>query len=252
MSKTGSQHAQSLNDGRQVFINGQLVANVGEHPAFRRTAQTIGGLFDFAARLENADLMTFEHSEANGRRANRIWQLPRSYQDLVVRRKAPEAWAELHGGFLGRAPDHVASCLSGMVMGVEVFESYDPARAGVLVDYYRYARDNELYLTYAIINPQADRSKGASEQQDRFLTAGVVDQDGEGITVRGAKMLATGGIMANEVLVTCIQPLGKDEERYAVSFAIPMNAKGLKVLSRKSYEQGASVFDNPLASRFDE
>ena len=43
MSKTGSQHAQSLNDGRQVFINGQLVANVGEHPAFRRTAQTIGG-----------------------------------------------------------------------------------------------------------------------------------------------------------------------------------------------------------------
>jgi len=32
-----------------------------------------------------------------------------------------------------------------------------------------------------------------------------------------------------------------------------MNAKGLKVLSRKSYEEGAqSVFDNPLSSRFDE
>ena len=46
-----------------------------------------------------------------------------------------------------------------------------------LADYYRYARDNELYLTYVIINPQADRSKPAGEQQDRFLTAGVVDQD---------------------------------------------------------------------------
>ena len=32
-----------------------------------------------------------------------------------------------------------------------------------------------------------------------------------------------------------------------------MNAKGLKILSRKSYEESAtSVFDNPLASRFDE
>jgi 4-hydroxyphenylacetate 3-monooxygenase len=32
-----------------------------------------------------------------------------------------------------------------------------------------------------------------------------------------------------------------------------MNAKGLKILSRKSYEEAAgSVFDNPLASRFDE
>ncbi|TIQ82659.1 MAG: 4-hydroxyphenylacetate 3-monooxygenase, partial [Mesorhizobium sp.] len=74
-----------------------------------------------------------------------------------------------------------------------------------------------------------------------------------GLTIRGAKMLATGGIMANEVLVTCIQPLRDGDEPYAVSFAVPMNAGGLKILSRKSYEEGAvSVFDNPLASRFDE
>jgi 4-hydroxyphenylacetate 3-monooxygenase len=55
------------------------------------------------------------------------------------------------------------------------------------------------------------------------------------------------------VFVTCIQPLAPGDERQAVSFAVPMNAKGLKILSRKSYEQAApSVFDNPLASRFDE
>jgi 4-hydroxyphenylacetate 3-monooxygenase len=59
--------------------------------------------------------------------------------------------------------------------------------------------------------------------------------------------------MANEVFVTCIQPLQPGDEKYALSFAIPMNAKGLKILSRKSYEEAApSVFDNPLASRFDE
>jgi aromatic ring hydroxylase len=34
-----------------------------------------------------------------------------------------------------------------------------------------------------------------------FLTAGVVDLSAEGITVRGAKMLATGGVVANEVFV---------------------------------------------------
>ena len=253
MTKTGSQHAESLKDGRQVFINGQVVANVAEHPAFRGTLRTVGGLFDFAARPENVDLMTFEPLDVSGQRANRIWQLPRSYQDLVQRRRALEAWAELHAGFLGRAPDHVPSCLSGMVMGLDVFEAYDAARAGALADYYRYARDNDLYLTYVIINPQADRSKGPSEQRDPFLTAGVVDQDSEGVTIRGGKMLATGGVFANEVFVTCIQPLREGEEAYAISFAVPMNAKGLKILSRKSYEEGAtSVFDYPLASRFDE
>ena len=127
------------------------------------------------------------------------------------------------------------------------------ARAGALTDYYAYARDRDLYLTYAIINPQADRSRGASGQADPFLTAGVVDQDAVGFTVRGAKMLATGAVMADEVFVTCIQPLGPGDERYALSFAIPMNAPGLKILSRKSYEAASpSLFDNPLASRFDE
>ena len=66
-------------------------------------------------------------------------------------------------------------------------------------------------------------------------------------------MLATGGIVANEVFVSCIQPLRDGDERYAVSFAIPMNTKGLKILSRKSYEGATdNVFDYPLASRFDE
>jgi 4-hydroxyphenylacetate 3-monooxygenase len=253
MIKTGSQHIESLKDGRQVFINGQVAGDVTVHAAFRQTVQSTGSLYDFASRLENVDLMTFGMPEADGQRANRIWQLPRSYQELVTRRRALEAWAELHCGFLGRAPDHVASCLSGMIMGIEAFEAYDRARAFALADYYRYARENDLYLTYVIINPQADRSKTAIEQQDPFLTAGVVDEDGEGITVRGAKMLATGAVMANEVFVTCIQPLREDEERYAISLAVPMSAKGLKILSRKSYEESAtSIFDNPLSSRFDE
>ena len=40
-------------------------------------------------------------------------------------------------------------------------------------------------------------------------------------------MLGTGSIMANEVLFN-IQPLKPGEEKYAISFAIPMNTKGLK------------------------
>jgi 4-hydroxyphenylacetate 3-monooxygenase len=140
-----------------------------------------------------------------------------------------------------------------MYMGCEVFEAHDAARAKALADYYRYARDNDLYLTYVIINPQADRSRSAAQQGDPFLSAGVVDRDQGGITVRGAKMLATGGMMANEVFVTCIQPLQPGDEKHAISFAVPMNAEGLKILSRKSYEAAApSVFDNPLSSRFDE
>jgi 4-hydroxyphenylacetate 3-monooxygenase len=262
MIKTGAQHTSTLQDGREIFLNGSLVKDVTVHPAFKQVVASVGELYDFQAAQQNRNLMTYEipsdeaggsHGGNNSERANRIWQLPRTYGDLVERRQALEAWTELHGGFLGRAPDHVASCIAGMHMGRDVFEEYDRDRANALSDYYRYARDNELYLTYVIINPQADRSKAAHEQADEFLTAGVVDEDSEGLTIRGAKMLATGGIMANEVFVTCIQPLRPGDEKYALSFAVPMNAKGLKILSRKSYEeQATSIYDNPLSSRYDE
>ena len=249
--KTGQQHIAGLRDGRAVFIDGRRVDDTTRHPAFRRAIHSVGKLFDFAADEANRELMTF--ATPSGARANRIWQLPESFDELRQRRTALEAWGGLHAGFLGRAPDHVASCIAGMYMGLDQFEAYDKDRAKALSDYYAYARDNDLYLTYVIINPQADRSKSAAQQKDAFLTTGVVDQDAEGITVRGAKMLATGGIMADEVFVTCIQPLQPGDEIYALSFAIPMNSKGLQILSRKSYEESSqSVFDNPLSSRFDE
>lgn len=251
MTKSGQEHLTSLRDHRTIFIDGARVEDVTTHQAFRHIASSAAKLFDFANDPAHRELMTFE-TETGGR-ANRIWQLPASYAELVARRQALEAWAGTHGGYLGRAPDHVASCISGLYMGLDVFKAYDPKRAAALEAYYRYARDHDLYLTYVIINPQADRSKSAAGQADPYLTAGIVDRDSEGLTIRGAKMLATGGVVANEVFVTTIVPMQPGDERYAVSFAIPMDSKGLKMLSRKSYEGAASsVFDNPLASRYDE
>ena len=124
-----------------------------------------------------------------------------------------------------------------MYMGIDEFEAYDKRRAAALRDYYCYARYSDLYLTYVLVTPQADRAKGPSEQDDAFLNS-------EGITVRGSKMLGTSSILANEILLGSLQPLKEGEEPHALSFVIPLNMKGLKILSRKSYEHDAhSVFD---------
>ena len=252
MIKNAAAHLASLRDGREVYLRGQRIDDVTTHRAFRNSVASAANLYEFQSDPKNAEWMTYASPDRNVR-VSRSWQLPASYAELRARRTALEAWAETHFGFMGRSPDHVASCIAGMVMGLPVFEAYDKKRAGALVDYYRFARDNDLFLTYVIVNPQADRSKGASEQADPFFIAREVDRDHEGITVKGAKMLGTSSIMANEVLVSNIQPLKEGEESYALSFCIPMNAKGLRVLSRRSYEDTAeSVYDNPLSSRYDE
>ena len=249
--KDGKAHLQSLAADREVYLNGELIRQVVDHPAFTNSIQSTAVLYDFQAQPENRELMTFE--TPTGARVNRSWQQPRSYEELVGKRKAMTAWAELHGGFMGRSPDHLACAVSGQNMAPEVFEKHGAKYAKAFREYYEYARDKDIFLTYVIINPQADRSKGWGEQASENLTAHVVDEDASGITVTGAKMLGTSSIMAEEVFVANLQPLQPGEEDYALCFAVPMETPGLKVLSRKSYEESAvSPWDNPLSHRFDE
>src|SRR3984957_18623532 len=249
--KTGADHIKSLRDGRAVYIDGERVSDVTTHPAYRNAVASAALLYDYQARPENLELMTFVPNGGT-RRVNRAWQMPRSYDELVQRRKALQVWAQVTYGFMGRSPDHVASTLIGQRMGLEVFAKHGAARAKALSDYVDYATRNDVFLTYVIVNPQADRSKDWGDQVEE-LVAQIVDEDSTGITIRGAKMLGTSAIMANEVFVANLQPLKPGEEDLAFSCGLTMSASGIRVLSRKSYEAAAiSVFDNPISARFDE
>ncbi len=249
--KDGAAHLAALDRDLEVYLDGTLVKRVTRHPAFARSCQAIADLYEFQARDENIDLMTFDVGD--GRRANRSWQMPTNYDELVAKRRAMTSWAELHGGFMGRSPDHLACSVSGQLMNRALFEEHGARYATSFWDYYQWARANDIFLTYVIINPQADRSRSWGDQANENLTAHAVDEDAEGITVRGSKMLGTGAIMAEEVFVANLQPLLPTEDDLALCFALPLDAPGLKIVSRKSYEQHAvSPWDNPLSHRFDE
>lgn len=252
MPKSGADHLRSLEDGRCILIDGGKVDCVTKHAAFRNAAHSVAQLYDFQCAAENVERMTFK-VPGSGRRVNRCWQLPTSREELVQRREALVAWAELHQGFMGRAPDHVASTLCAMVMGEEVYRRHAGGRYEALRDYFDYARDNDLYVSYVIIDPQGDRSKATGEGANTGVAVSIVDEDSEGITVRGAKMLGTGTVLSNELMVTTLRPLKADETHYAFTAVVPVGLKGVKLLSRRSYEGAApSVFDYPLASRYDE
>ena len=81
------------------------------------------------------------------------WLLPTSYEELVSRRKALEEMATITGGWIGRTPDHVASTLGAMVMGIDLFRSHGEKRAAALQEYFRWARDNDMWCAYARCPP---------------------------------------------------------------------------------------------------
>ena len=218
----GASYLSGLNDGRNIFIDGQRVGRITEHPAFRNSVRSYARLYDFQCDPDNKREMTFEVPES-GHTANKLWQLPRDLGQLSGRRRALEAWAELSYGLLGRSPDHVATSLGGMIAGLDALASIPGIRHEALLNYFEFIRENDLFVSYVINNPQADKSKAASQQRDGDLVLSVIREDRDGIVVRGAKMLGTSAVMADELFVGNVAPLRPDEVRYASSFAVPLS-----------------------------
>jgi aromatic ring hydroxylase len=166
--RTGAEFLRSLDDGRQIFIDGERVGKVVEHLAFRGAARSIARLFDIAAASEMRERMTFL-SPRTGAPVWRAWQVPHTHADLKAKRLFSETWAEASYGLMGRTPDHVAGFFTGFAAVPDVFATGGQNFADNVVRFYEYLRDNHLYVTYAIVPPQIDRSKPAHQQSDHVF-----------------------------------------------------------------------------------
>jgi 4-hydroxyphenylacetate 3-monooxygenase len=248
--RTGKSYLESLNDDRNIIVDGQSVSNVAEHPGFRGIAESVAQLYDHAR--DEPKSMQFD-CDAIGGAANATFMTPRSRDDLRLRREAISRWARMNNGFVGRSPDHVASFFAGFASAPQLFDTDDRAFGANVVAYYERILAESLYVSYVIIPPQVDRSTTAHDWDGSFIQAGIVAERDDGIIVRGSQMLGTGSAVCDEVFVSCIKPLTPGDEQYAISFAVPMSTPGLRVYCRRPYAIGQpSRFDYPLSTRFDE
>jgi 4-hydroxyphenylacetate 3-monooxygenase len=250
--RSGAELLRSLDDGRQVFLDGERIGKVIEHPAFREAARSIARLFDIAAAPELRERMTFA-SPKTGAPVWRGWQIPHTHADLKAKRLFSETWAEATFGLMGRTPDHVGGFFTGFAAVPRVFAAAGQQFADNVVRFYEACRDDHRYVSYAIVPPQIDRSKPAHKQSDPTLHAGVVKERDDGIVISGAQQLATAAVFSDYLHLACIHPLQPGDENYANAVAVPINAEGLKLYPRRAFARdGMSSLDYPLTSRFDE
>ncbi len=250
MLRTGKEHLESLRDGRVVYIGSEKVDDVTRHPAFRNAAQTVAALYDMKADPANHAEMTYEE---DGGRHSIYYLRAKSREDLQRRMVAHKRIADFTYGMFGRSPDHVASFVTGMAMKPdELIEPF--ANANNLLNYYRYARDNDLYTVYAVLPPQAARNPEFYEKQNLPIpTLQVVREEDDGVVISGMKMLATGAVFANDIWIGNVLPLAPDQKKQAITCSIPCNAPGLQLWSRQPMEMNCtSQFDSPLSYKYDE
>lgn len=239
--RTGSDYRASLDDGRAIHVNGELVANVAEHPAFSGVVDTMAGVYD-AACVPGSPLVDPE----TGRLA--IFTMPRTREQHERRKTALEAWSRLTHGFIGRGPDHVAGLLAGFASRPELFDTATHRLGKHVVDYHDRAAAQGLWVTNSIVPPQ----QNPHDPTSRVTPVRLVEETEEGIVVDGAQMLGTGAAVADAIFVTSVRPLAPHESERALSFVVPVATPGLRLLCRRPYATSGSSFDYPLSARYDE
>jgi 4-hydroxyphenylacetate 3-monooxygenase len=254
-ARTGREYIERLAaSSPTVHIHGETVTTgIPDHPAFRNVVRTYAHLYDLQHDPRYRDVLTYE-SPTTGERVGTSFMVPRTAEDLVKRREMMSTWARVSHGFLGRTGDYLNACMMALSEAGDWFAQADSAFGENARRYYERIREEDLLLTHTLIPPQHNRSLPPAEQLGGKVSAQIVSQDDSGIVVRGARLLATIGPFADELLVFPSTLLrGRPEDApYSFAFAINCDAPGLRFLCRESADYGRGHFDHPLGSRFEE
>jgi 4-hydroxyphenylacetate 3-monooxygenase len=174
----------------------------------------------------------------------------------VIRRgEAFYEWAKWSNGMLGRTPDYKNASITAFYGGASLLEESSKEYAQNMRNYYHYASTNDKVLTHSLLNPTVNFELSKEGKSDKNVSLKVVKENDAGIFVTGARLLATLGPQADEVEVfpTTLLNRPKDEDYdFALSFTIPVNSPGLRMICRDSYDHQKSHYDAPLSSRYEE
>lgn len=240
-----------LNDGREVYLNGQRVTDMTSERVFSKTLAVIQRYYDL--QNENKNHTFFN----NGIEASVMFLAPKTVKDLAKKRQIYEEVARESFGLLGRTPDFINA-------GVAVLGNYaDALGAQGKIDFAFNAKNwanhvkyDDLFVSHAIQNPQLDRQKTLSQLLDtgqEFAGVWIKETREDGVIVRGAKQVNTLAPLADELLIFNLPDLKPEDQRFALAFALPIATPGVKIICRKpTMKSDYTLADYPLSQAFDE
>src|SRR5437764_4008439 len=220
--RTGRDYIDSLRDGRQMWIDGELAADVTTDRRFAAAAYTMAELYDMQHDPALADRLTYA-SPTSGERVGLSFIQPKCVDDLVRRREMVKVWMDATCGMFGRSPDFMNITVTAFASASQAFGERDKKYGENIWNYYLHCREHEIAMTHTLINPQVDRSKPV-EKQEKDLAAKIVKETDAGIVISGARMVSTLCAYSHDLLVMPSTYLANNEEARPspCGFAIPV------------------------------
>ncbi|MFE5704877.1 4-hydroxyphenylacetate 3-hydroxylase family protein [Rhodococcus koreensis] len=251
MIRTGDEYRESIRDGREVWVDGERVKDVADHPMFKPIVDVRARIYDLAHAEATQDAMTYVDPDSGERNAVAN-KLPRTQQDWLDKRAAVDLVLDDTRGVVTRVGDETIGEMWSLFDGQDVLNEVDPRFSeNIRRHLERSVREDPFHVS-ANTDPKGDRSK-APQDQDPDMLLHVVKETDNGIVVRGAKYETAAAYSNQAFTKPTIANWGNSElSDYAVGFVLDMGAPGLKYISRNGFAGRAPAADYPLANRVDE
>ena len=231
---TGQQYEDSLRKlNFKVYMFGKKVDNVVDDPIIRPSMQAVKLTYELAHESEHEDLMTAK-SHLTGKKINRFTHIHQGTDDLIKKSKMGRLLGSLTGCCFQRCVGMDAlNALS--IVTYDIDQKYGTSYYKNFLKYLEFVQENDYTCDGAMTDPKGDRSLPPSKQPDPDAFMHVVEENEDGIVVRGAKAHQTGAVNSQEIIIMPTISMREDDKDYAISFALPADAEGITyIIGRQS------------------
>jgi 4-hydroxybutyryl-CoA dehydratase/vinylacetyl-CoA-Delta-isomerase len=227
--KTGDQYLKSLKDlNLTAHVLGEEKGDLPEHGLVSPSTRAVALTYDAAHDPATRDLFRAESTLCRAE-VNRFTHLHSSADDLVKKVLMQRHCGQATGCCFQRCVGlDAANAIFSTTFecdrkhGTDFHERFSK--------YWAWVQQEDLVVDGAMTDPKGDRGKRPAEQADPDLFVRVKDRRPGGIVVSGAKLHQTGMLNSHEILVMPTLTMRPGEEAWAVCFAVPTTAAGVRYI----------------------
>ncbi len=226
--KTPEEYLESIKRDFNLYMFGERVKEFWKHPIIVPSINTVKRTYELAQMEQYKDLMTAK-SHMTGEIINRFTHIHQSVDDLIKKVKMQRLMGQKTACCFQRCVGFdAANALYSVTF--EIDKKYGTNYHERFKNYWIEVQSQDLMVDGAMTDTKGDRSKRPSDQTDPDQFLHIVDENDDGIIVRGAKIHQTGWINSHRAIVMPTLSMRPGEEEYAVSFGVDTDEKGITMI----------------------
>ena len=247
--RSPAEFKEGLQDGRVIYYKGKQIKDIVAHEDLGIGVEHVSLDYELAENPEHRDLYVWHDPDLN-QPCSRYFKIPETTEDLLNRRRMIEESTRLADAVVLLIKEIGSDAIFALdLITNKVDSKFGTEYRNRLRAFLEQCKVNDFSLAVAQTDVKGNRSLLPSDQEHADYYVRIVEERADGIVVRGAKAHTTCAPYVDRIIVLPTRAFGENDGDYAVSFAVPVNAPGLKLIASPFGSPPISSFHHPVSSR---